>query len=122
FLAQVYNNLGVIYSERKDFTAAAREYETATDFDRYLPAAWFNWGHDLLRSGEYPSAGKVFTRCLRLFLTDVWGLNNRGLAYTKLGKQAKARRDFEEALEIEPGFEQARANLAGQASPNGTSH
>jgi len=49
--------------------------------------------------------------------TDVWALNNRGLAYLKMEKRDKARRDFEEALRIDPGFDQARRNLEGvQAS------
>jgi Flp pilus assembly protein TadD len=56
-------------------------------------------------------AVKVFTRSLHLYPTDVWGLNNRGVTYRKLGKAEKARRDFEEALRIDPGFEQARRNL-----------
>ena len=42
---------------------------------------------------------------------NVWALNNRGPAYLKTGKVRKARRDFEAALRIEPGFEQARKNL-----------
>ncbi len=112
FLAQVYNNLGVIYSERKDYVAAAREYQAALDLDRYLPAAWYNWGNDLLASGDYPRAVRVFSRSLRLYPTDVWALNNRGVAYKKLGKIEKARRDFEEAIRIDPGFEQAGRNLA----------
>src|SRR6267142_701480 len=43
--------------------------------------------------------------------TDLRALNNRGLAYLKLRKPEKARRDFEKALRIEPGFEQAKKNL-----------
>ena len=31
----------------------------------------------------------------------------------KMGKEEKARRDFEAALRIEPGFEQARRNMEG---------
>ena len=111
FLAQVHSNLGVIYSERKDYVAAAREYQAALELDRYLPAAWYNWGNDLLASGDYRRAANVFARSLRLYPTDVWALNNRGVAYRRLDKHEKARRDFEEALRIEPGFGQARKNL-----------
>ena len=53
----------------------------------------------------------MFSRALRLYPTDVWALNNRGLAYTKLGKRGKARRDFEAALMEDPGFGPARVNL-----------
>jgi len=117
FLAQVHNNLGVIYSERKDYEAAAREYEAALDLDSKLPAVLYNYGNDLLKTGSYRRAMRLFSKSLRLNPTDVWALNNRGLAYMKLGKPAKARRDFEEVLRIEPGFEEARRNLEALPSP-----
>jgi len=52
FLAQVYNNLGVIYSERNDYQRARAEYETAVQFDRWLPAAWYKLGKDLQKQGQ----------------------------------------------------------------------
>jgi len=117
FLAQVHNNLGVVYSERKDYEAAAKEYKTALELDTHLPAALYNWSNDLLREGQYRRAVRGFSKALRLFPTDVWALNNRGLAYTKMGKREKARRDFEESLRIDPGFEQASRNLEATKSP-----
>ena len=117
FLAQVYSNLGVIYSEWKEFEKAAAEYERALDLDARCPAALYNYGNDLLKTGSYRRTVRLFSKSLRLYPTDVWALNNRGLAYAKLGKREKARRDFEEALRIEPAFEQARRNLEGIQSP-----
>ncbi len=113
FLAQVHNNLGVIYSERKDYEAAAREYGSALYLDPRLPAALYNWGNDLLRLGMYRRAVGLFSKSLWLYPTDVWALNNRGLAYMKMRKGRKARRDFEAALRIDPGFDQAVRNLRG---------
>jgi Flp pilus assembly protein TadD len=52
---------------------------------------------------------------VRLHPNDTWALNNRGLAYRRLGKTEKARADFEAALRIDPAFEQARSNLAGNS-------
>jgi regulator of sirC expression with transglutaminase-like and TPR domain len=111
FLAQVHNNLGVIYSERRLYGRAAAEYEEATRLDRRLPAAWYNHGNDLLLQGEHRRAVRLFSKALRLYPTDVWALNNRGLARLEMDKPEKARRDFEAALRIEPGFESARRNL-----------
>jgi len=111
FLAQVHNNLGVIYSERGDYSAAAREYEAALAFHPKFPAAFYNLGNDLLRSGEYPRAARTFTRSLKLNPNDAWALNNRGQAYHMLRDQKKARRDFEAALKLDPAFAPARANL-----------
>ena len=78
---------------------------------------WGGFGNDLLKTGSYRRAVRFFSKSLRLYPTDVWALNNRGLAYVKLGKQEKAQRDFEAALRIDPGFEQARRNLEGLQSP-----
>ena len=117
FLAQVYSNLGVIYSERKGFEKAAVAYERALDLDAHCPAALYNYGNDLLKTGSYRRAVRLFSKSLRLYPTDVWALNNRGLAYVKLGKREKARSDFEEALTIDPGFEQATRNLNGMQAP-----
>jgi regulator of sirC expression with transglutaminase-like and TPR domain len=111
FLAQVHNNLGVIYSERKEYAKAAAEYRLAIELHLRFPAAFYNHGNDLLAQGQFRKAVRKFSRALRLYPTDVWALNNRGLAELKLGWDEEARWDFEEALRIEPGFEQARRNL-----------
>ena len=116
FLAQVHNNLGVVYSERKEFERAAREYGEALKLDHRLPAAWYNYATDLLRQGEQRRAVRCFSKSLRLYSTDVWALNNRGLAYLKAGKTDKARKDFLAALQLDPGFQQAKQNLAGLPS------
>jgi regulator of sirC expression with transglutaminase-like and TPR domain len=111
FLAQVHNNLGVIFSERGLYERAATEYEEAVRLDPRLPAAWYNHGNDLLRQGDRRRAVRMFSRALRLYPTDVWALNNRGLAWLRLGDERKARKDFGAALRLDPAFEPARRNL-----------
>ena len=92
--------------------------EGEQDLNPKLPAAYYNHGNDLFWTGKFRRAASLFSKSLRLYRTDVWSLNNRGLALGKLGKVEKARRDFEEALRIDPSFEQARKNLEGaRASP-----
>ena len=112
FLAQIHNNLGVIYSERREFDRARAEYATAVQLDGRMPAAWYNSGKDLQQNGQLKKAVRAFSNALRLHPNDTWALNNRAMAYRELGKPSKARRDLEEALRIDPGFEQARSNLA----------
>jgi tetratricopeptide (TPR) repeat protein len=111
FVAQVLNNLGVVYSERGDFPRAARAYGEALRLAPDLPAAWYNRGKDLQRQGDNGRAIRCFSKALRLHPNDVWALNNRGLAYVAVGKPDKARRDFEEALGIDPGFDLALRGL-----------
>jgi len=111
FLAQVHNNLGVIYSEKGSYGRADAEYREAIDLDPGLAVAYYNKGNDLLRLGDYRPAVRFLTRSLRLYPTDVWALNNRGLAYEHLGKLKKAGIDLRLALETDPAFETARVNL-----------
>ncbi len=111
FIAQIHNNLGVIYSERKNYALAADQYTRALGLAPRFPTAYYNNANDLLAQSDYRRAARLFSKSLRLYPTDVWALNNRGLAYVKMGKLKKARRDFEEALKTNPGFEAARKNL-----------
>lgn len=111
FLAQVRNNLGVVYSVRSDHERAAAEYRKALDLDPLLSAAWNNWGNDLFVAGRHKEAIKKLDKALRLYPIDTWALNNRGRAWLALGKASKARKDFEAALAIDPDFRPARRNL-----------
>jgi regulator of sirC expression with transglutaminase-like and TPR domain len=116
FLAQVHNNLGVIYSERRDYTRADDEYAAALRLDRRLPAAWYNRGKNQIERGDIEGAIRSFTKALRLHPNDTWALNNRGLASMQLGKAEKARADSQAALRIDPGFERASSNLKALAA------
>lgn len=120
FLAQVHNNLGVIYSGKGQFERAAEAYGLAIDLSPRFPAPYYNEGNDLLKRGEPREAARRFTKSLRLYPTDAWALNNRGLAYKKMGKVEKARRDFTRALGIDPAFEAAKKNLETVAAPSGS--
>jgi regulator of sirC expression with transglutaminase-like and TPR domain len=111
FLAQVHNNLGVIFSRRRLFDRAAAEYRLARRLLPRFPTAWYNEANDLLTRGDERPAVRAFSEALRLYPEDPWALNNRGLAWQRLGRTRKARRDFEAALRVEPGFAAARANL-----------
>jgi regulator of sirC expression with transglutaminase-like and TPR domain len=119
FLAQVHNNLGVIYSERREFERAAAEYEEALRLDKRLPAAWYNSGKDLQEQGQLKGAIRAFTKALNLHPNDTWALNNRAMAYREMGQVDLARQDLELSLRIDPQFQQARQNLAnlGDAKP-----
>ncbi|HEU4401053.1 MAG TPA: transglutaminase family protein [Candidatus Polarisedimenticolia bacterium] len=111
FLAQVRNNLGVIYSERRDYDNADKEYMAALRLDPRLATAFYNAGIDRLARHDYRAAVRRFSRSLRLYPTDSWSLNNRGLAYMRSGRLRRARRDFEAALKFDSSFEPAKKNL-----------
>jgi tetratricopeptide (TPR) repeat protein len=111
FLAQIHNNLGVIYSEQREFERAAGEYQEALRQDKRLPAAWYNSGKDFQEQGRLKDAIAAFSKALKLHPNDTWALNNRAMAYKAIGKAASARDDLEKALRIDPAFDQAKNNL-----------
>ncbi len=59
-----------------------------------------------MRQSSCGRAARCISKSPRLSAPDVWALNDRELAYMKMGEEEKAQMDFEEALRIEPGFEQ----------------
>jgi regulator of sirC expression with transglutaminase-like and TPR domain len=112
FLAQVRNNLGVLYSERQELPKAEAEYRAAIDLDRKLPSAWYNRGKVYFELGRFDEAVRSFDRALRLYPTDLWALNNRALSLSALGRFDDARMDLNRALSLDPTFEPAKQNLA----------
>lgn len=112
FLGNVYANLGTFYSKHGDFNNSRVLYEAAHREAPQLPNASYNLGNDLLSQRRYREAARAFDDALSLFPTDVRALNNRGIALCRLGKARRARRDFQTAIDLDPSFTQAQANLS----------
>jgi len=53
----------------------------------------------------------IYSTDLSLIQRTNFGKVDSGVAYRSLHKVEKARRDFEEAIRIDPGFKQAKRNL-----------
>jgi len=104
FLGFIYQNRGVLESQRRDFEASGRDYRRALRLNPKMEAAHYNRGNDALKQKRYRKAIRDYTRALDLHPTDVWALHNRGLAWNGLGEKEKAERDWRLAREIEPGF------------------
>lgn len=104
FLGFIYQNRGVLESQRGDFEASGGDYRRALRLNPKLEAAFYNRGNDALKQKRYRKAIRDYTWALDLHPADVWALHNRGLAYEGLGETEKAERDWRLAREIEPGF------------------
>jgi Flp pilus assembly protein TadD len=70
-----------------------------------------NFGTFLVHSERYKEADAELTRAFDLGWKDADAYVKRGVARWKLGMLKDARRDFEEALRLEPGNRDAVANL-----------
>jgi tetratricopeptide (TPR) repeat protein len=83
--------------------------------DAVLHAAFverYQHGTDLLVARKYPNAIEEFNSALRWNSASVEAHNNLGIALASVGRMDEAVDQFKEALAIDPGFEDARRNLA----------
>jgi len=104
FLGFIYQNLGVLESQRGEFEQSGKDYSRAIHFNPKLAAAYYNRGNDDLKQKSYRRAIHDYSKSLKLYPTDAWALWNRGLAWKGLGKVEKAEADQAQAKEIDPAF------------------
>jgi len=107
FLGFVYQNLGVLESQRGEFENSGEDYARAIHFNSKLAAAYYNLGNDELKQKLYRKAIHDYTKSLKLYPTDAWALWNRGLVWKGLGEIEKAKNDQAQAKEIDPTFKQS---------------
>lgn len=120
-LEHVLGNLALAHHHAGNQVAAETLFEEAA---RRAPDAYSThahraiWLQDLARHVE---AIEACTRALSIRSVSPLTLNNRGVSRLAIGDRSGARRDFEEALEHNPGSDLAiyiRANLARIARGN----
>jgi tetratricopeptide (TPR) repeat protein len=104
FLGFIYQNLGVLESQRGEFVKSGEDYARAIHFNPKLAAAYYNRGNDQLKQKRYRKAIRDYTKSLKLYPADAWALWNRGLAWKGLGEMEKAESNWNKVHELEPGF------------------
>jgi len=104
FLGFIYQNLGVLKSQRGEFEESGKDYSRTIHLNSRLAAAYYNRGNDELKQKSYRKAVRDYTKSLKLYPTDAWALWNRGLAWKGLGEVEKAETDQTQAKEIDPTF------------------
>jgi regulator of sirC expression with transglutaminase-like and TPR domain len=80
FLGFLYQNIGVLESQRGDFASSKEYYLWALARNPRLAAAYYNRGNDELKQKLYRKAIRDYTKSLELYPGDPWALKNRGLA------------------------------------------
>jgi tetratricopeptide (TPR) repeat protein len=104
FLGFIYQNLGVLESQRGEFEESVKNYDRAIHFNPKLAAAYYNRGNDELKRKSYRRAIRYYTKSLKLYPTDAWALWNRGLAWNGLGEMEKGEQDQGHAQKLDPSF------------------
>lgn len=106
----VYLAYDLYYLGRYDEALAlVKKYETILPKDKDLPLIA---GNVYIHNGDREAALVNFTKALELDPKMATGYVNRGFVFNDLKQGAKASKDFQTALQLEPGYGEAHLGLA----------
>jgi regulator of sirC expression with transglutaminase-like and TPR domain len=89
FLGFLYQNTGVLESQRGAFDSSKEYYFWALARNPRLAAAYYNRGNDELKQKRYRKAIRDYTKSLELYPGDPWAMKNRELARKGLEEKGK---------------------------------
>jgi tetratricopeptide (TPR) repeat protein len=106
-------NRGILHLRRGDPTLAISDFDRAIELDPTQPEPYFNKGAAMVRLQNPQAALELFTMALernpdRPELAHF----GRGIAYENLGNVRAAYRDYRRASQLDPEWEEPRAELA----------
>jgi len=109
---RVLNQLALSHLAIGEYDSSLAALSASLDLDAGASTLGYALAFIHLRRGAFEEALKVTQELRARFPDSAVAANLEGGAYAALGDLAQARKSFEAVLEIEPGFHQARANLA----------
>ncbi len=110
---QVLINRGVTYMRRQENAAALADFDAAIALDRRNGEAFLNRGAALVQMGQPGPAVAAITEALGLGVSEPHkAYFNRGAARERLGDLRGAYEDYSTALDIQPDWGPANAELA----------
>lgn len=111
-LAATYANRGVIRVRRGRYLRALADYDVALRMNPLLLNAWINRGNVLVRLKRYDEALEDYGKAVEMSDgQSALTFYNRGIAYEKQGNEARARRDYLRAVELDPDSRRYRDAL-----------
>ncbi len=110
---QILVNRGVTYMRRQENAAALADFDAVIALDRRNGEAFLNRGAALVQMGQPGPAVAAITEALGLGVSEPHkAYFNRGAARERLGDLRGAYEDYNTALEIQPDWGPANAELA----------
>jgi tetratricopeptide (TPR) repeat protein len=117
---EVHTNMGVIYAEQGDVSAAIYHFQSALILEPRSKDAHFNLAVALQNQGKTEDAIFQYREVMLIDPFDISSLNNMGVALMSLKRYDEATIYFTEVLRLNPSFEQARLNLQMCREQNGS--
>jgi tetratricopeptide (TPR) repeat protein len=99
--AAAHINLGTLYYNRQDYTAAEEHYSRATTIDPRYALAYFDLGNVLDETGRVLEAVKTYLTALQLAPTYADAHYNLALAYEKLKEPRKALKHWQAYVKLD---------------------
>jgi tetratricopeptide (TPR) repeat protein len=99
--AHAYNERGVAYLRKGEFSLAIRDFDDAVQTHPYA-IPFYNRGLTYGKKGDLDRSIQDYGEAIRLNPKYTFAYNNRGLAYQHKGDAEHAIRDFEELIRLDP--------------------
>lgn len=109
--AQAHANLGIVYTQQKRFTEAAREFETALKLDPADDTVRLSYVKTLTALLQYDRAEPIIHDYLERHPHEFEALYFAGLVERGLGNYAEAEKDLRQAVALNPNHAEAHYNL-----------
>ena len=111
-LAQLHNNLGAIYLQRKQYPQAMVEFDSAIQLHPEEANSFLGKGLIFFQTAEYPVAQAMFQRAVEIAPSSPVAWFWFARACEAQGDSANAIRAYQNTLQIAPNFPDAQARLS----------
>lgn len=109
--AQAHTNLGIVYTQQKRFSEAAREFETALRLDPSDDTVRLSYVKALTALLQYDRAEPLIHEYLQKHPRDFEALYFNGIVERGLGNYAAAEKSLRQAVALNPNHAEAHYNL-----------
>ncbi len=109
--ADFYSNLGVLEAKIDNPKGALEDFDKALKLDPNLRAALINSGDVLMGLKKFAEAEVFYDRMLKLSPDDAAAHYRKGLSLRSRDQRDAAIKSFAEAVRLQPGYADARADL-----------
>ena len=110
--AEAYNNLGNVYRSLQDYGQAIAHYEKALTLNRGYSDAYYNLADTYSMLKQHEQSLEVLLRATSVIRYLPSAFYRLGAAHEKTSQYDKAIEAYEKALQLDPGYAEARLNLA----------